>query len=154
MVKNVGFNHSAFSGIVGGVVIHGKIALLPKSTVSRSSTNATGSHATKPSMRRMVGRDHRAVVMRCAAVIAIAADENVVKKSQLTWNACQARALPLTAPTMKIAKPTIASSTLAVASRLGIGRVMTATTSSRDGMCASCPLIIALPGAAGALRLA
>ena len=62
----------------------------------------------------MVGRDHRAVTMRCAAAMAMAAEENVVKKSQLTWNACHARAFPVTTPTMKIAKPTTASSKLAV----------------------------------------
>ena len=83
--KNVGSSQSAFSGIVGGFVIHGKIARFPPSTVTSSSTNAIGSHATYPSMNRIVGRDHRAVVMRCAAENATPADENVVKNSQLMW---------------------------------------------------------------------
>src|SRR5215217_809143 len=87
-VKNVWSSQSAFSGIVGGFVTHGKIARLPTKTVSSSNANAIGSQATKPSSMRIVGRDHRAVVMRCDAEKATAADENVVKNNQLTWNAC------------------------------------------------------------------
>src|SRR5262245_24213249 len=97
-------------------------------------------------MKRTVGLDQRAVVMRCDAAIATPADENVVKKSQLTWNACHARGLPVNTPIRKIAKPTTASTRLSVASRFGIGREMMLTTSSRDGMCASCRLIPSLPG--------
>ena len=32
IVKNVGLSHSAFSGIVGGVTAHGKIARFPTNT--------------------------------------------------------------------------------------------------------------------------
>src|SRR5690349_25044110 len=110
-------------------------------------TNAIGSQATNPSRNRIVGRDQRAVVMRCDAAIATAADENVVKKSQFTWNACHARGFPVKTPMRKITNPTIARMTPAVATPLGIGRVMTATTSSRDGMWASCALIAVPPGA-------
>src|SRR3954470_17256820 len=102
-VKNVGLSHTAFSWIVGGDTAHGKIDRFPTNTVSSSRTNAIGSHATYPSRKRIVGLDHRAVVMRCDADIATPADENVVKKSQFTWNACQARALPVNAPIRKIA---------------------------------------------------
>src|SRR5678815_4874331 len=123
-VKNVGLSHTAFSWIVGGVTAHGKIDRFPTKTVSSSSTNATGSHATYPSMNRIVGLDHRAVVMRWDAEIATPADENVVKNSQFTWNASHARAFPVNAPIRKIAKPTIANTRLIVASRFGIGREM------------------------------
>src|SRR5688500_19861251 len=92
IVKNVGSSHSAFSGCGGGSVIHGKIARLPNTATITSSRNATGSHATKPSMIRTVGRDHRAVVIRWAAAMATPADDTVVTNSQLTWYACHARA--------------------------------------------------------------
>src|SRR5678815_134338 len=90
-VQKVLPNQRAFSGCSGGVVTHGKMCDLPTKIVSSSITNATGSHATKPSMNRMTGRDQRAVVMRCTAANITPADESDVKNSQLTCHACHAR---------------------------------------------------------------
>ncbi len=76
--------HFTFSGPGGTSCVHGKMCPLPTRRLMSSSTSATGRKATYPSMKRMIGRDQRAVVMRCTATNTTPAEESDVKYSQLT----------------------------------------------------------------------
>jgi hypothetical protein len=79
------------------------------------------------------GRDQRAVVSRCTAVNATAADEMIVKYSQLKLQ--REPGAPRRSPPrrLKSAVPSTASTSETVRKMAGIGRDEAATTSSRVG---------------------
>src|SRR5438045_2700335 len=89
----------------------------------------------------MIGRDQRAVVIRCTATNITPADEIDVKKSQPTSNDCQARSGCTKRPMMKTINPIAASTSEIVLSIGGDGRSMPTRTSSRDRACGSWPLM-------------
>ena len=77
--KKGGFRYTRFSRISGTWFDHQKMWCRPTRTIRSRSTNATGRKATYPSRKRMIGRDQRAVVMRCTATNITPADDTDVK---------------------------------------------------------------------------
>src|ERR1700686_4080378 len=89
----------------------------------------------------MIGRDHRAVVIRCTATNITPADEIDVKYSQLTRRACHPRSGCTNRPITKTTSPKTARARDIVLRLAGVGRSSPATTSSLVGTCTSCAVI-------------
>jgi len=94
-----------------------------------------------------MGRDQRAVVIRCTATNMTPADESDAKNSQLKWYARHARSGATSRPTMKTIKPSTASTVASVPRTFGSGLLYVATSSSREGTCTGCRLIVRLRSA-------
>ena len=77
----------------------------------------------------MIPRDQRAVTMRCTATNITPAEAIVVKKSQLTRKACQARDSPVAAPKAKRPRPNTASPSATFFRPAGIALVFSTPTS-------------------------
>src|SRR6266496_2960083 len=81
-MMNHGLSQTAFSAMWGRSTAQGKMYALPMKMRMRRR-NASGRNATYPSRKRITDRDHRAVVIRCAATNMTPADDTVVKYNQL-----------------------------------------------------------------------
>src|SRR5688500_4893031 len=133
IVKKSGENQSCFSGTGGVSWANVKTYERPTVVVRSRITHEIGSHAAYPSRKRTIGRDQRAVTMRCTATIVTAAEETLVKKSQLKCSARQARYGSRNRPSTKTIAPTTARPRSASFSVRDTGAVAVRSSSSREG---------------------
>ena len=108
----------------------------------KSPTNSSGKNAANPSEMRMTPRDQRAVVIRWTPTNVTAAQHTVAQKSQFTWNACQARSLPVKAPYKEDHSPNQGEREREATDRRGGSCLAPAlTTRSRGTAAGSCALM-------------